>query len=112
MRKNQKYTQEEMYLAIDIWKESGLSMKKFCNRENLAEGTFKYWQLKYNKDHKQSKLPASTSFIPISVSSCSDKQINSSIDTNGSITIAFPNGVEVTCPMSIGLEQLKTLIKL
>jgi hypothetical protein len=107
MRKNQKYTQEEMYLAIDIWKESGLSMKKFCKQENLAEGTFKYWQLKYNKTHKQSK-PASTPFIPIDVSS----QINSSIATNGTITIAYPNGIEVICPMGIGLEQLKTLIKL
>ena len=43
MRKNQKYSQEEMFLAIELWQESGLSQFKFCKREGIAKGTFQYW---------------------------------------------------------------------
>jgi hypothetical protein len=32
MKKNQKYTQEEMYLAIALRKESGLSQQKYCRQ--------------------------------------------------------------------------------
>ncbi len=35
MRKNCKYKQEEMFLAIEIWKESGMSQYSFCKREQL-----------------------------------------------------------------------------
>jgi len=33
MRKNQKYSKEEMYLAIELWQKTGLSQDKFCSRE-------------------------------------------------------------------------------
>ncbi len=50
MRKNQKYSKEEMYLAIELWQESGLSQGKFCSRENLSVKTFSYWYKKYKKE--------------------------------------------------------------
>jgi transposase-like protein len=50
MRKNQKYSKEEMYLAIELWQESGLSQAKFCSRENLLVKTFSYWYRKYKKE--------------------------------------------------------------
>jgi len=37
MRKNQKYSKEEMYLAIELWQENGLSQVKFCFRETSVE---------------------------------------------------------------------------
>ena len=43
MRKNQKYSQEEMFMAVELYLESGLSQKKYAIQEGLAEGTFKYW---------------------------------------------------------------------
>jgi hypothetical protein len=30
MKKNQKYTQEEMYMAIELWKECGVSQKSIA----------------------------------------------------------------------------------
>jgi hypothetical protein len=50
MRKNQKYSKEEMYLAKELWQESGLSQFKFCSRENLSVKTFSYWYRKYKKE--------------------------------------------------------------
>jgi hypothetical protein len=35
MRKNQKDSKEEIYLAIELWQESGLSQNKFCSRKKL-----------------------------------------------------------------------------
>jgi hypothetical protein len=49
VRKNQKYSKEEMYLAIELWQESGLSQVKFCSREKLSVKTFSYWYRKYKK---------------------------------------------------------------
>ena len=112
MRKNQKYTQEEMYLAIELWKESGISIEKFCHQEALAVGTFKYWQLKYNREQKKQFGSTSKPFIPIQVTSHTTRQISSSLNINDSITIAYPNGIEVSCPISVGMDQLKALIKL
>jgi hypothetical protein len=62
MRKNQKYSKEEMYLAMELWQESGLSQGKFCSRENLSVKTFSYWYKKYKKEKgfllkKTKKLP-------------------------------------------------------
>jgi transposase-like protein len=50
MRKNQKYSKEEMYLAIELWEESGLTQVNFCSREKLSVKTFSYWYRKYKKE--------------------------------------------------------------
>jgi hypothetical protein len=36
-----------VYLAIELWRESGLSQNKFCTGENLSVKTFSYWHRKY-----------------------------------------------------------------
>ena len=36
MKRNQKYTQEEITIAIDMWKESGLTKAEFCKRESIS----------------------------------------------------------------------------
>ena len=109
MRKNQKYTKEEMYLAIEIWQESGLSQNKFCKRENIAEGTFSYWLKKYRVEKDQSKSslkkPVKT-FIPIKV----EKIPEPSCEDKGQIEISYPNGVQLSCPVNMDVQQLRTLI--
>ena len=54
MRKNKKYSKDDMYLAIELWQESGLSQVKFCSRENLSVKTFSYWYKKYKKGKEPS----------------------------------------------------------
>jgi transposase-like protein len=71
MRKNQKYSKEEMYLAIELWQESGLSQGEFCSRENLSVKTFSYWYKKYKKGKglsAEENKETSDTFIPVKVS--------------------------------------------
>jgi hypothetical protein len=111
MRKNQKYSKEEMYLAIELWRESGLSQVKFCSRENLSVKTFSYWYRKYKKEKG---LPSghnnevSDTFIPVKVSG--DRTAKVSDGEYGRIEVSFPNGVQVSCPVGIDIGQLKNLI--
>lgn len=111
MRKNQKYNKEEMYLAIELWQESGLSQVRFCSGEKLSVKTFSYWLRKYRKEkglsERRSKK-ASKTFIPVEVS-----ESRASTQTNpdySRIEVAFPNGVQLRCPMGIDIGQLKSLI--
>ncbi|MFV0266570.1 MAG: IS66 family insertion sequence element accessory protein TnpA, partial [Draconibacterium sp.] len=66
MRKNQRNRKDEMYLAVEKWRESGLSQRKFCKREKLALQTFGYWFRKYrNEKHRPTK--SCETFIPVEV---------------------------------------------
>jgi transposase-like protein len=111
MRKNQKYSKEEMYLAIELWQESGLSQVKFCSRENLSVKTFSYWLRKYRKEKQlsagQSKKVSDT-FIPVDI--CRDLTSANTRFNSGRIDVTFPNGVQLSCPVGIDTSQLKNLI--
>jgi hypothetical protein len=111
MRKNQKHSKESMYLAIERWKESGLTQTKFCTVEKLSVKVFSYWLRKYRQEEGRSVHPgekAAESFIPVKVSA-PVPQVNVCSDP-GRIDVAFPNGVQISCPVGIDITQLKTLI--
>jgi transposase-like protein len=111
MRKNQKYSKEEMYLAIELWQESGLSQVKFCSREKLSVKTFSYWLRKYRKEKGFSVergRNVSDTFIPVEISRGGlSTEANPSSDR---IEVSFPNGVQLSCPVGIDTSQLKNLI--
>ena len=111
MRKNQKYSKEEMYLAIELWQESGLSQVKFCSREKLSVKTFSYWYRKYKKEKGLlvgCNKEASDIFIPVEVSGARTRTIGN--EGYGRIEVSFPNGVQLSCPVGIDTSQLKSLI--
>jgi len=87
MRKNQKYTKEDMYLAIGEWQKSGLSQNTYCNQEGLSRNTFKYWLNKYRIE-KGANMPLPKLFIPVEVSSSNDIGL-SPVETKN-ITITYP----------------------
>jgi len=109
MRKNQKYTKEEMYLAVETWRKSGLSQSKFCSVKKLSVKTFAYWLRKYKQEKGfpiKKNNEGQKAFIPVKVSS----GINKLVPDRGSIEVIFPNGVQINCPAGIDIGQLKTLI--
>jgi hypothetical protein len=100
-----------MYLAIELWQESGLSQVKFCSRENLSVKTFSYWYKKYKNENRLSveeNRETPNTFIPVKVSG--DRTANVSDGEYGRIEVSFPNGVQVSCPVGIDIGQLKSLI--
>ena len=87
-----------MYSRIEAWQRSGLSQNRFCKEEKLSSSTFNYWLKKYQqqkdqKDPTDSK-PVKT-FLPVEIS----KGMNRS--DKDCITITYPNGIQVCCPMNL-----------
>lgn len=108
MKTNQKYTQEEMYIAIELWHKSHLSQPEFCKREGVPYHIFLYWLKKYRK---QKGISQQQAFIPVEIKR-SNANIQCVPDVPDAITINYPNGVQVLCPAQMSIEHLKGLIKL
>ena len=108
MRKNQKYSREEMYLAIEIWQESGLTKTEFCKREGLPVTSFIHWVQKFNreKDNVNYLVNNYPGFIPVKVTE-PEKMVQS---TDDRIVVSFPNGVKLNLPAGTDITQLKNLI--
>ena len=110
MTSRKKNIREEMYLAIEIWKESGLRQSHFCKQEGMSRSRFGYWLKKYRKDHERSVLPSPSTFIPLKVSATKDEEPTP--DMLGAIEITYPNGIHVSCPSGTAPIQLKALLSL
>lgn len=112
MRKNQKYSKEEMYLAIGKWQKSGLTQHQFCKGEKLAKATFSYWLKKYRQEQGQSRSSSSQkpvkAFIPVELS----KTLELASSESRQIQITYPNGIRLSCPVDVAMQQLKTLINI
>ena len=111
MRKNQIYSQEEMFLAVELYQESNLSQKDYAIQEGLKVGTFKYWVNKYNAHHhpkpkKNNPIKKKNDFIPIQVDNEETSGIMSGLE------ITYPNGVKITCPSNMEMHQIKALLSL
>ena len=98
-----------MFLAIELWKESGLSQSKFCIEEKISLQTFGYWYRKYKSGKvllPNPGLKESETFIPVEL----PHTVHSAAVTPSDIKVSFPNGVQINCPTGIDIQQLKTLI--
>ncbi len=87
-----------MYAWIESWQQSGISQNRFCKEEKLSSSTFNYWLKKYkqekDRDTQADNHPVNT-FLPVEVT---EGLIRSDKDF---ITITYPNGIQVSCPMSL-----------
>jgi hypothetical protein len=109
MRKKQRYSQEKMFLAIELWQESGLSQSSFCIQQKISLQTFGYWYRKYKQEKgllPNPGLKECETFIPVEL----PHTVHSTASTPGAIKVSFPNGVQINCPAGIDIQQLKTLI--
>jgi len=111
MRKNQKYSQEEMFVNVEEWHQSGLSQPQYCKHKGFPLTTFSHWVQKYRKQGKGIPVnDVAKSFIPLKVTT--PGTVVGQPGTSGEITISYPNGVKVTCPLTIDMEQLRKLVQL
>ena len=46
------------WMAIETWRDSGMSVSKFCKAEGLAEGTFYNWRKKLTDGQSQTNKQA------------------------------------------------------
>lgn len=64
---------------VEEYRQSGLSIRDWCHKNELKETTFKYWIYKFNKSEQKSAT-ANTDFAEVLLPSAniSDKVINES----------------------------------
>lgn len=76
-----------------------------CNpgvsKQGLSRSTFGKWLRRY-KDEQATSSPA-PSFVSIEWPPSS---------ANSQLTISYPNGVQISCPVGIGHDQLRYLVHL
>jgi len=41
--------QQKMFKGIDRWRQSGLSQRAWCEKNNVGYGTFHYWYRRYRQ---------------------------------------------------------------
>ena len=90
--------QEKQYMmaaVVQDWKASGLSQKAYARTHHFNSSSFRYWISKFQES--ENCRPA---FI----------QLNN-MDPP-SIHIRYPHGIEVTLPMQIPAEYIKSLIQI
>jgi predicted transcriptional regulator len=103
--------QEEKFVMIRRWEESGLSQRKFTQQENIAPNNFYYWLKKY-RDQKQGKIASAgrkigkentARFIKIPVPK---KLIDNSFCVS---EVVFANGNRIKFYNAVEISQLKQL---
>jgi transposase-like protein len=103
MRKNQKYSKEQMFALILKCENSGLSQEKFIKHHGISMSTFGYWRKKYLKETGHDKRK--DNFIPVKIDKTTDKP-------SEVVEVVYPNGVRMLCPADMDLSRLKPLIVL
>lgn len=114
MKRTDLERKQEMYHLLTQWDKSGMNQREFCVEQGINYSVFKYWnkkrkmerEIKCAPKREQPKPPSSKvtdTFIPITVSQ--------KLKSFG-FHITYPNGVQVSCPEEIELEQFKRLIQI
>lgn len=91
-----RYTAEEMEFLLDLFAQSGMSQRGFCDQQGIKLPTFSYWYRKLGK----STTPSCPGFVELGgpAPSCSG------------LEVVFPNGVVVRGIRDLALvRQLVTL---
>lgn len=91
---------DEMFGHIKDWKNSNLSQVDFCNKNNIALGTFGYWRTQYLK--KENPNNSIKVFKPI-------KLVAAKTEYNYKIT--YPNGVCISLSCDVDKNELVKLIR-
>ncbi|MGL4412224.1 MAG: IS66 family insertion sequence element accessory protein TnpA [Bacteroidales bacterium] len=92
-----KMNKEEFLSILDRQRQSGLSIKDFCENEAYPASCFYYWKSKYALSSKVKVDNPVDDFAPVRFSSppaYSESNLNDSL-RDESITIEFPTGMKI-----------------
>ena len=82
---------------------SGLTIRAFCQREQLTESAFFAWRRTIQQRDAEAKLPKRPAFLPVVVDGDHCR--------NGAIVIGLTGGRELRLPESIAVERLAELVR-
>jgi transposase-like protein len=103
MRKNQKYTREQMFGAIDQCQRDGITPKEYCRQHQIPYPSFQYWLRKYRKEQINHNPKPENGFLPVRIE-------DAALFNSDQLTIHYPNGIQVRCPLNTPIHLLQSLI--
>ncbi len=103
MRKNQKYTREQMYEAIEMCQREGISPKDYCQQHQIPYPSFQYWLRKYRNEQLNQHIKSENGFLPVHIEDAANFH-------SDRLTIRYPNGIQVCCPLNTPVHLLQSLI--
>jgi hypothetical protein len=102
MAKDPSY-QQQMFLYVEQFKESNLSIKQFCQQKNIRYHAFHYWYKRYRQSSKvEAPQPV---FKPISIQPAS-----TSNNCSAFAEVSFPAGHQVRFFQIVSADFLKALM--
>lgn len=110
MKQKDKSHQQDMFHLVERWEQSGMSLRAFSKSEVISYEKLRYWKRKFNGSNQNTrqKLSATPKDIPDFIS----VEVPNNVADFSGLQLIYPNRVKVTCPSDIGLDTLKSLIKL
>lgn len=103
MRKNQKYSKEQMFAAIERCQKESITPKQYCHQNDIPYPSFQYWIRKYRSAQLNDNIVSEQKFVSVHVEQRADI-------TTQQIVVHFPNGIQVSCPFSTPAHLLQALI--
>ena len=88
---------KEMYALIEQWQQSQKTQAAFCHEHDIAYHVFVYWLKKYRGQHGQNG-----NFLAMEVTN----------HEHTGIEILYPNGSDIQLPRTVGIHELKQLIRI
>ncbi|BDD01542.1 IS66 family insertion sequence element accessory protein TnpA [Persicobacter psychrovividus] len=97
-----KRGEKQKIALVEKWECSSLSIRKFCESEDISQASFYKW-----KRLKKEKASSSSQFHSLEVDWSSEQKEKV---TQGEIEIHFPNGVKIFMPADSSMERLTDII--
>lgn len=111
------WTLEDFKKIFSDWKQSGLTMRAYCQNIGIREDRFYLWHKRLKRSQQ---LPSrSSGFMPVNLSSrqngridvrCAQAKQSSSADSL--CELVYPNGVTLRITSDMTLEQLRAMVML
>src|SRR4051812_11714429 len=103
---NSDKTQQQMFLMIASWQESGLTQKVYCEQHSIRYHVFHYWYKKYRDTQLSDKKAG---FIPLQLKSYSSAaETPFTVPAAGAHTeIVLPDGRRILFYQPISADYLK-----
>ncbi len=97
--RNNPETRQQMVKVIELWKQSGLSQRAFCEQQSLKFHTFYYWYKRHKQENNNSN--SQSAFLNLQIA----KPMGAS-----SIEIHFPGGIRLVFHEPVNSSYVKSLI--
>jgi hypothetical protein len=93
--------QRKMFKGIDRWKQSGLTQRDWCERNNISYATFHYWYRRY-RNADSSLEEGSDGFVQL--------MVRGGVSTDGWCELSMPDGRRLVFHQAVDADFLKQLV--